>query len=222
MSKKTGAHTLVEVIISIGIFSLIMAGIYSAIDIGFKTWQLGEVKTDFYSRAKVILTYITRDFRYSNWISTKIDNDGNPDSLNEYIVFESPVKVDGSIDIEPKNGKPLWQKYVYYYIYPSVAKEPGALKRTLYCRTTARNPKNSTPQPLNIIPSTYLEDSNISDTNLRVIGKEIYEIDFEQLGTGLIIKIKFKANISEQKSVMFDNKNVTEIIELKASVIPEN
>jgi prepilin-type N-terminal cleavage/methylation domain-containing protein len=103
MFKNLSGHSLLEVIISIAIFSLIMLGVYSAIDIGFKTWQLGDVKTDFYSRAKVIVTYITKDFKYSNWISAKIENDGDPNSLNEYIVFESPVKDDGSIDIEPKN-----------------------------------------------------------------------------------------------------------------------
>jgi hypothetical protein len=76
--------------------------------------------------------------------------------------------------------------------------------------------------PLIAIASNYLTDASISDSNLRVIGKEIYGIDFKQIGTGLIITIKFKANVSEHKSVMFDNKNVTEIVELKSSVIPEN
>ncbi|MEQ8222248.1 MAG: prepilin-type N-terminal cleavage/methylation domain-containing protein [Candidatus Eremiobacterota bacterium] len=222
MLKNILAHTLIEIIISILIFSLLMTGIYTAIDIGFKTWQLGEVKTDFYSRAKVILSYITKDFRYSNWISAKIDNDGDPNSLNEYIVFESPFKNDGSIDIEPKNGKPVWQKYMYYYIYPSVAGDPAARNRTVYCRTAARTSKNSTAMPLDSISPDYLTDAKLSDTHVRVIGKEVYSIDFEQLGTGLIIKIKFRTNVSEHRSVMFDNKNVTEVIELKASVIPEN
>mgnify|MGYP001209436884 FL=1 len=221
MSKISG-HSLLEVIISIVIFSMIMSGVYATIDIGFKTWQLGEVKTDFYSRAKVVLSYITKDFKYSNWISAKIENDGDPNSLNEYIVFESPMKDDGSIDIEPKNGKPLWQKYCYYFIYPSVKSDGNAKKRTFYRRTTDRSPKNSTPMPLTAIGSNYLTDSSISDTTLRVIGKEIYGINFEQIGTGLIITIKFRANVREHQAVMFDNKNVTEVIELKASVIPEN
>ncbi len=222
MIKKNTAVTLVEVIVSVAIFSLIILGIYSAVDIGFKVWQLGEVKTDFYSRAKVILSYATKDFKYSNWISTKIENDGDPDSLNEYIVFESPVKDTGDIDIEVKSGKPLWQKYVYYYIYPSVKTEPNAEKRTLYRRMEERNPKNSTPMPLTAIAANYLTDSTIANTNLRTIGKEIYEIDFEQIGTGLIITLKFRANVYKQSSVAFENRKVTEVIELKASVIPEN
>jgi len=222
MFKKNTAVTLVEAIVSVAIFSLIILGIYSAVDIGFKVWQLGEVKTDFYSRARVILSYITKDFKYSNWISTKIENDGDHDSLNEYIAFESPVKDTGDIDIEVKSGKPLWQKYVYYYIYPSVKNQPNAEKRTLYRRMEERNPKNSTPMPLTAIAANYLTASTIANTNLRTIGKEIYEINFEQIGTGLIITLKFRANVYEQSSVAFENRKVTEVIELKASVIPEN
>ncbi|HPZ08950.1 MAG TPA: prepilin-type N-terminal cleavage/methylation domain-containing protein [Candidatus Eremiobacteraeota bacterium] len=222
MFKGILAHTLVEITVAIAIFSMIMLGVYSAIDTGFKIWRLGEVKSDVYSRGKVLLSYIIRDFRYSNWISAKIENDGDSNTLNEYIVFESPVKDDGSIDIETKNCKPLWQKYIYYYIYPSVKNRPEVDKRILYRRMVDRTPKNSTPMPLSEISSTYLTDESVPDTNLRVIGREIYEIDFKQVGTGLIITIKFKSRVHKDSPVMFNNRNVTEVVKLKASVIPEN
>ena len=138
------------------------------------------------------------------------------------MVFESPIKDGGSVDIEPKNGKPVWQNYKYYYIYPSVKNSPNADKRTLYCRTEDRGPKNSTPIPLISINSNYLTDTEISGTTLRVVGREVYEINFEQVGTGLIISIKFEANVYDHSSVKFENREIKEVIELKASVIPEN
>ena len=47
--------TIVELIVVTFIFSLFMMGIYTALEVGMKSWQLGEAKADVYQNAQAIL-----------------------------------------------------------------------------------------------------------------------------------------------------------------------
>lgn len=217
---KTSGLSVAELSLATAIFSLLMLGIYVALDIGMKTWQLGEVKTDFYSRAKVTLNSISKDFTYSTWISATVENDGNPDSINEYIVFESPLGQDGSLQVDNRNGTPIWQRYIHYYIYPSVKSSPDAKVRNVYRRTKERTPKHSSPLPF--FDALLISAQETSGTVLRTVSRDVQSLDFKVVDDSLIVYIGFKANVRKNSTVMFDNSKVTEVIKLKTSVIPQN
>ena len=80
--------TILELIISCIVFSLFLFAIYATMDIGLKSWQLGETKSDLHQKAEIVLNRVVRDFSATSHLSVQIDNDGDPDTLNEFICFE--------------------------------------------------------------------------------------------------------------------------------------
>jgi prepilin-type N-terminal cleavage/methylation domain-containing protein len=227
MRKYCKGVTLTELIIVILIFSLFMLGLYATLDVGMKSWQMGETKSDFFQKAQVTLGSIVRDFSTSTWMSSQIDNDGDPAKLNEYICFETPIDyTNGLFHLESKTSKTVWEGYIIYYIYPRINTNPTATKRDLYRKFKPRTTKNSSPLLLQNLTSFIDTTTKNTDESLRTVAKDIYSINFVQKQTNLVITVTFKGNIREHAHVMFspggNSTKGVELIELKTSVIPKN
>lgn len=219
---KIRGVTLAELVVVIVVFGLFIFAVYTALDMGLKGWQMGEVKANLYQKAQAAMGYIVKDFRYSTWKSAQIDNYGDPEELNEYICFESPVdNMSGSA--QQNDGFPVWQSYVLYYIYPrwEVDSSPD-IKRNLYRHCKPRTEKNAYPGPLEDIMSNIDITTPPSGDMIRTVAREIYSIDFYQKETSLDIVICFKKDLRENSSVMFEGSSATEVVEFKGSVIPKN
>ncbi|HPZ08905.1 MAG TPA: hypothetical protein PL110_12370 [Candidatus Eremiobacteraeota bacterium] len=217
--------TLLELVIVTLVFSLFMFGVYTTIDVGMKSWQMGETKSNIYQKAMIAMNNIIRDFTGSNWITAQIENYGTPETVNEYICFETSLDtVTNTYDVE--NGKPKWQGYIIYYIYPRVTLSPSTEKRDLYRRFKPRINKDVNPFPLEDILLYIDKKSKATNENLRLIAKDIYGIDFDQKGVSLFITITLKTKIRKEASVMFStggNDNIgTELVKMTNSVIPRN
>ena len=224
--------TVAELAVVILIFSFFMIGVYAVMDAGMKSWQIGETKTDLNQKAQVVMNCITKDFRYSTWLSTEIDNQGTPAQLNEYICFETPVNnVTGTIDYNLSTfNSPVWQGYVCYYIYPRWKVNPSPdIKRNLY----RHYKKIITPVSMPATLSSADILSNIDITTppsgdiIRTVAKDIYLIDFEQNKTLLTVTINFKKAALKNGTVTHNYANnpgtkTDEIVELKVSIIPQN
>lgn len=222
---KEKGTTLMEIVISLFIFSLFMFTVYAVFETGMKSWQMGSVKSDLYQKAQVALSAITKDFRYSNWVSVQIDNNGDPMETNEYISFETPVNYnDGSMETDTFDGSPVWQGYVLYYIYPRWETDASPeQKRDLYRHFKPRSTPSSIPKPLDDIMSAIdLDVSPSGDEIVKTVVKEIYSINLEQYETELVITVVFKKNLRKESSVVFTGSSEvgTEIMEYKTSVIP--
>jgi hypothetical protein len=225
--------TMVELAVVIFIFSFFMIGVYTVMDAGMKSWQMGETKTDLNQKAQVVMNCITKDFRYSTWLSTEIDNCGDPAKLNEYICFETPVNNHtGTFDYNLSSfNSPVWQGYVIYYIYPRWKVNPSSdIKRNLYRHYKPRTTPGSAPITLssaNILSNIDITTPPSGDM-IRTVAREIYLIDFEQSKTALTVTINFKKAILKNSTVTHNyansvnNTEINEIVELKVSIIPQN
>jgi len=221
--------TILELVISCIVFSLFLFAAYAALDIGLKSWQLGETKSDLHQRAEIVLNRITKDFNSSNYRSVQIDNNGNPDELNEFICFETPFnKADNSFEIDSGNfASPVWQGYILYYISPRIKVVPLASERNIYRRFEEKPSPCIYPSPLTdslTSLSIYLNDT--SGDNIRTIVQDIYSIDFDSRGNVLVVNVYFKKHIRSNASVSFspgpDATSGTEILKMSASVRAEN
>ncbi|MEQ8225502.1 MAG: prepilin-type N-terminal cleavage/methylation domain-containing protein [Candidatus Eremiobacterota bacterium] len=220
--KKAGI-TLIELMMACFIFGLFMFAVYSTMELGLKSWQLGETKSDIHSRAEIVINRIISDFSYSNLYSLQIQNNGNPGSLNEYISFETPINpLNGSTEVDADNyGYVKWQGHVIYYIYP--LSPTMQRKRTLYRYFKQRTTPASRPM---ILPDYISYLTSADDINRRTVAKDIYSIDFDLEKSALTVNVTFEKNIRKEASVSFssmaDNSKGIETINLTTSINPKN
>ncbi len=226
--KKSGV-TILELVISCIVFSLFLFAAYSVLDLGLKSWQMGETKSDLHQKAEIVLNRIIRDFRETNIMTVQIDSDTSSTGYSQYICVETPVKSDtGTFESDLYNvGSAKWQGYVIYYIYPMY---PAGGKKDLYRRFIPRATvaKKVTSFPTRLQSPIIYIDNDLNRTGMltSVVVKDIYSIDFERNGVELCATVCFKSNIRENASVMFspggDSLSGTEGVEIKASTCPRN
>ena len=217
--------TLMELVIVVAIFSLFLVGVFAAVDMGMKTWQMGEVKSDVHLKARIALNNIIRDFGSSTWLSARIH--GTAPDFNQYLAFETPVDSStGNFVIDTDTSQPEWQGHIIYYMYQDYS-DPSGKKSDLYRRYKPRTTPSTVPLALTepqILAS--INTSVPSDEALRTIAKDIYSVSFSQKETRLVVSICFKVNIRSEASVMFNaghDKDIgNEILEMKTSITPKN
>ncbi len=229
MRKKilcTGGMTILELVISVIVFGLFLLAVYATMNVGLKSWQLGESKSDLNQKAEVTLQRILRDIKYTNMISMQIENYGEPNMINDFICFESPVNfTQGTFKVDYKNvGLPVWQGHILYY-----TKEPdfSSAKKDLFRKFQPR--PNPSIYPLTLTKTLtglniYINDT--SGSNISTVAKDIYSIDFDRYGTKITVAVCFKKHIRTEASVSFEPGSSAEtgieVVELKASVNPSN
>lgn len=218
--------SLVEIVIASLIFAIFMGAIFVVFETGLKSWQLGATKSDLHQKAEMILGRITKDFNYSNLYTAQIHHNGDPNELNEYICFETPVKSqDGTIELDEDNfGAPVWQGHVIYYIKPRFEENNNPeTKRILYKSFVPRTPPYSRPVFLINFPGTYIDNTLTTDDNVRVIARDLYSIDFNRDGISMSISVMLRKDVRKESSVAFSpsGKGI-EIFELSTSVNPKN
>ncbi len=222
---RYSGHTLMELVIVVAIFFLFLLGVYAALDMGMKTWQMGAVKSDTYLKARVALNNIVRDFSSSTWLSARIH--GIAPGFNQYLAFETPVNSStGTFQVNPTTGQPVWQGYIMYYVYQDYS-DPTGTKKDLYRRFKPRSSPSTVPIPLTDAQILASVNTSIpSGEALRTIAKDIYSVDFIQNETRLVINICFRTNVRKEASVMFaggfDKDLVNEVLEMKTSITPKN
>jgi len=229
---KRKGFTILELVISCVVFGLFLLGVYATLDVGLRSWQLGETKSDLHQKAEVALARIMKDFRYTTLMTLDIDPDTTPvTGFHQYICMETPVNYQtGDIAVDMENcGSPRWYGYVLYYIYPRIGQpNPQNLKRDLYRRYISRNtagiPMNSLPDSLSDC-LLYIDATSGSDI-INTVTKDIYSIDFAQEGTSISVTIRLERHIRSNASVAFspggDSETGKEVVELKASISPRN
>lgn len=200
-------HTLLELVIVCIVFSLFLLGVFTVLDVGLKSWQLGETKTDLHQKAEIVINRVVKDFSYSNMMSVEIENSGDPSRINEYISFETPVN-NGNFEFDSNNyGSPVWQGYILYYIKP-LRKDWSGQERTFFRQYIPRIDPDVSSAPS--IHPKILGDALINfkiinpvSDNLRTVVKDIYEIDFNRTGNIVKVEVQFQRHIRTNASVAF-------------------
>ncbi len=140
-TKPEKSFTLVEVLIAMGILSLITGAIISVLMVGLSSWQIGEAKTQGQQDVRRAMQNMTRELRLSN--------SGHIEILNEYgsvistgtgvkIRFQVPIynKTTQQIDLDTSGNKKWGADTTQYYwacyqLIKESGKDTGQLKRTI-------------------------------------------------------------------------------------------
>jgi hypothetical protein len=224
--NKEKALTLLELAVVCVVFSLFLVGIYATLDIGLKSWQLGETRTDLHQRAEILLNRIVREFTYSTSFSVQIEHNGDPNNINKYLCFETAVNknsnnftddiASGSIG----RGCPVWQGHILYYLAPD---PDNSRIKNVYRAFVPNSAPAIQPSRLTSIGS-YINIT--SGENVRTVVKDIYNLNFVLQGNILLINISFQKHIRSHASVAFspgaDASKGTEVISMKAVTKAKN
>jgi len=216
MFYNNSGHTLIEVVIGTIVFVLFMAALYATLDVGLKSWQIGEVRAELQQSGEVAMKRLTGELLTSSPISIKVDPE-------KYIVFETPIDpVDAQFKRDMVDlGIPLWQAHVVYYsIY-----DPDEGHYVLYRNYKKRDSPSSLPQALSDYDISLLCQPSGSDT-IKVLARNLESVRFEKSGNLIIVTFKYNKHIRSNASVAFspggDSTKGTEHFEIRSSVEPRN
>ena len=220
MKNNKKGFTVVELSLTVVIFSFFMVAVYTIFDTGMKAWNMGRARTDLQNNGEIILKRIIRELSSSSQESIVLDPNG------EYISFESPLK-NSDFAYDPNNGgTPLWQGNIIYY---SSADPVNNNKKILYRRYLSYPGERSLPSPMLDLDLKY-----------KLAGTPPVEPlpDFKPVASGIntffvsknksIINLKIiyskeaKGANRKKYSVSGTADKGNEIFELQASVVPKN
>ncbi|MEQ8170878.1 MAG: prepilin-type N-terminal cleavage/methylation domain-containing protein [Candidatus Eremiobacterota bacterium] len=211
MLQKKGL-SLIELTITMVIFSLFLMFMYATFAVGLKTWQIGAIRSELQQSAEVAMKRIVRDLTFTTITSLTIDSGGH------IIVFETSVDpVSGEFIYDDNNGVPVWQGYVLYYTTGS----PNnlVLFRRYIPRTDISKKPSSFPMAFPFSPGTYCEKG-------ATLARNLDGINFQQSGSIITVRITYEKNINSNARVAImegkSSKTGTERFEITSSVETKN
>ena len=222
INKEYGL-TLIELVTACIVFGLFLVAVYATMDVGLKSWQLGETRTNLHQRVEILLNRIVKEVTYSNIFSLQILNAADPNSY-PYLCFETAIDKNNNNFIVDRTstgmGCPVWQGYILYYLQKDGA---DVRKKNVYRRFIDRD--NPSIQPSVLSPISNFTTA-IGGSNVRTVVKDIYSLDLAIDENILTVKVSFKEHIRKHASVAFspggDAGKGTEIIVMKSVVKVKN
>ena len=212
-------HTLIEVIISILVYSLLLGTMVAVLSIGLKAWQLSEVRTDTQQSAEIAIQRLTNELKVTHRDTCQFDP--VPSSGDYYICFEAAVK-DGTFQIEGVTRKPVWQAHIIYYVLPD---SENVKKKILYRREIPHF-TSVVPKFLDTVTlEGYLVEGDVSGNKPRVISRNVEKFEvYDGGGTLLCINLECSKSLEERKlSYKQDfKKDIKAKIQVSTSVSPRN
>ena len=231
--KKEKAVTMVELAIVSIVFSLFLVAVYSILDAGLKSWNMGQTRTDLQNSGQVVIRRMVRELTMASQrglvMAPAYDRTGagGEGVVHEYIAFETPIKDAAFAYQEDNFGTPLWQGYILYYVLPQG--DPGVNSpQTLYRRYIPHTTERTMPTPILNITSKLIEGPCPSTEPGPDPVPLAASIDtFDVIRDGFIVQIKIiYKEVPEGEgphySVAGTADKGTETFELQASVEPKN
>ena len=222
-----------ELLVVVFIFSLFLVAFYATLDVGMKTWKIGEVRSDLQTTAEIVMKRIITEIQNSSAVALNVFYDPADSNISAYLCFETPI-YDGSIQSDPNTGELLWQGHVLYFTLPDREDEDYNTK-ILYRKYLPHNntaPYKSTDRTVAVLLEdidTYLNDSSASEgESIKKVCHKLTEVKFEHTGCIVNIELIFQENFRQSKDakVSFstgrDKDFGTERFILKSSVKARN
>lgn len=165
-SRRRGA-TLIELLISTGVFSFIAIALFALMRDGTRNWQAVEARSNVQTQLRTFERDITEELQKCQLSSVRIYGYNTGESYQHAIVFKSAMN---ETDNASRLGAPIlfqlgaeipvpqihWQRFVLYYINrPTDAQHMADYGFT--CATSA-----TSPNPDNICPHKWLIRKDIS------------------------------------------------------------
>ncbi|MEQ8186772.1 MAG: hypothetical protein ABRQ39_02275 [Candidatus Eremiobacterota bacterium] len=214
--KKRAGMTIVEMAVATIVFSLFLMGLYAAIDVGLKSWQMGQSSSEIQQSGEMVVQRIISELTMTNIESVFI---GNYSISFESAVDKNQFKIDND-----SIGNPLWQAHIIYFTFPdpnSSAPVPPE-GRTLYRRYEAHI-QYDFPSILEL--NTPLSPTGDKDKEKK-LSSGLDRVIFERKNNIIMVNLIYEKNIRKNASVNFStvtNSNAgNEKFELRTSVEPKN
>lgn len=233
LNKK--AITLAEVCVVTGIYSLFILAFYATMDIGMKSWKMGEIKGDIKSTAACVLRRMTGEIEKADDVTITTCNTSGGAS---YICFETPV-YNGEIQHASDKGSLLWQGHILYYTLIDELNREGTAK-ILYRRYIPHNKTSPYKSEKRLFPTllsgikNYIDDRTLTEEE-REEGQTIKKMcnklsiaSFKELYGNVNIELTFKEHLrnSTDAKVAIESTGsdsiCTETYLIKASVKAKN
>ncbi|HPZ08196.1 MAG TPA: hypothetical protein PL110_08785 [Candidatus Eremiobacteraeota bacterium] len=106
-------HSVLELILTMLIFSLFLLAMTQIFNVGLKSWNLIEMKTALEQESTLSLNLLKRDLFLSDNMTVQVGGKGK-----EFVIMESAVDEKGVFHYNEKTGVPVWQAFILYYTYP--------------------------------------------------------------------------------------------------------
>ena len=178
MSKYSSCKgiTFTELCVTMGIFSLFIFAFYATLEVGLKTWKMGEVRADLQSVGEVLIRRLANDIADTNADTLEV-NDPNSPAAPPFLCFET-ARYNGQKQLDSHSQKPLWQGHIIYYALDD-PEDSDYNTKNFYKRYI---PHNKT--------SPYYSDDRLLATFLSDIPSYLYDstLTATELGEGQTLK----------------------------------
>lgn len=215
--KNRSGMTILEMAVATVVFSLFLMGLYAAIDVGLKSWQMGQSSSEVQQSGEMVVQRIISELTMTNIESVFIDNYS--------ISFESAIdKNQFQIDND-SIGNPLWQAHIIYFTFPD-PNSPNPVPpqgRTLYRRYVPHT-QYDFPSILTLTPSLVTPTGDVDKE--KKLSSGLDRVIFERKNNIIMVNLIYEKNIRKNASVNFSTGTNSgagnEKFELRTSVQPKN
>ncbi len=191
-------HSVLELMLTVVIFSIFLFALTSIFSTGLKSWNLVQNKTETQQEASICNMFLVKDFLHTDKSTATIGGKGY-----EYAILQSDINEFGLYEYDHTTGKPKWQAYILYYTFPRSKKgkefsmiltDPSTIPGTL----DPNNPRLGKKLIRKIIKhtpfnneklknfETYFNDIDVKTSGEEFIGKpkvlsrHVYEMDLKE------------------------------------------
>ncbi len=215
--KFKSGMTIVEMAVATIVFSLFLVGLYGAIDVGLKSWQIGQSSSEVQQSGEMVVQRIINDLTMTNIESVFIQDY----SISFESAFDNhQFQIDNDLI-----GNPLWQGHIIYFTFPdpNSSQPVPAEGRTLY-RKYSSHSQTDFPSILTLNTSLVTPSGDVNIE--KKISTGLDRIVFQRKRNIIMLNLTYKKNIRKNASVNFatgaNNDSGNETFELRASVEPKN
>jgi len=106
-------HSVIELMLTIIIFSIFLLALTAIFSTGLKSWNLVQNKTETQQEGSLCLNFFRKDLSLTDRNTADIGGKGY-----EYAILQSAMNDKGVMEYDGSTGDPKWQAYILYYTFP--------------------------------------------------------------------------------------------------------
>ncbi len=223
-SRRLRGQLLIEMLIALGMLSLILILVFSAFTMSTRIFSESLVRQSAEQQLKSIRLLLERDLELTNFWLVGVHSPVSPSGpRRDALSLVTLSQWDDASLFEPVSSRPAWNRYVVWYA-TKTGPGPGRLVRQVL------NPPLSRPDLFYVTPfeglSTGLQDTNPESNRYALYTRYLSEsvADFQassKLGNGTV-KVKLHLVHSGGKRALAADARVEDNLEVSWSFRPKN
>ncbi len=231
--RSRRGFTVVEALVTLGVFSVFLAILFLTIAWGFRSFSLAMARSDVTTEARRLTLYLERELRSSNYFSITTAKQPTSADRRDGICFVSRDDWSSPGAFDALEGRPAWNRYFVYY---ATDKQPtGEFVRLVLDPASVKpeppnDPIVAGPYPYGPFagdPTLYMLRNPLTYVgpdleHLRVLASSVKSFEVKKLPTTQEIQMRF---LLRQNGVMARRGNGDReggTFELQYRVKPQN